>query len=192
MTQGALLVAGPPGYCIDRSTLRDEGARAFVLLGSCAGLGGRGSADAPPGEPGLLTASVTASEAGADASVELLAAYLASEEGRRALARGSEPADVEILDTVMAEDAVYVLASDPSIPDDAGLTEDYWRGLFAVRGRIVSIAVQPLSERPMSRDSGLRTAQAFAARIIAENTGPAVASLAVDRGTTTTTTGDLQ
>ncbi|MGB8623034.1 MAG: hypothetical protein WCD16_09460, partial [Paracoccaceae bacterium] len=44
---GAVVVAGPPGYCVDTRATRDRGGTAFALLASCAAISRNPNAPQP-------------------------------------------------------------------------------------------------------------------------------------------------
>lgn len=165
----SVIVAGPPGYCIDTSATRDSATGAFVLLGSCASIANSPRA-AKPAEPALLTASVSpTSPAAASASADQLAAFFRSDAGRAALARNGKAASVRVLATQTRNGALYIHASDNSGSRTGSLMPDYWRGIFNLGGRLVTVTVIGFAERPLSKAASIGTLDAFAARIRAEN-----------------------
>lgn len=174
----SVIVAGPPGYCVDRAATRDTARGAFVLLGSCASLSG--DADNPsPRVPAVLTVSVSGlpgDGAALDAPFARIDAFLRSEQGRRALSRTGDPATVEILDIRQASDALVIHARDTGAGEIAGIEDEYWRALLDVNGRMVTVSVTGFEARPMSPDAGRATVEALAERILRENAAPTVAT----------------
>lgn len=165
----SVVIAGPQGYCIDTTATRSSDTGAFVLLGSCASISNSPRAPTPR-TPGLLTASVSGTSGAAiGSSLDRLQAFFTSTSGRAALARDGNTASVKILETRRQGEAFYIHARDTSSNSIAGISQDYWRGLFDVRGRIVTVSVVGFETRPMSDAIGLATLDAFAARIKAEN-----------------------
>lgn len=165
----SVIIAGPPGYCVDRSGTRDTGAGAFVLLGSCASIANNPGA-ATPHVPGLLTASISGESGAAVGSApNRLRVFFSSPVGRAALARNGDAALVKILDTRYRDGAFFIHARDTGAGGPKGLATDYWRGLFDVRGRIVTVTLNEFKGKPMSDAAGLATLNAFAARIRLEN-----------------------
>ena len=165
----SVIVAGPPGYCIDRSATKDSATGAFVLLGSCSLI-----ANSPPKAatvpPALLTASVSPSNSTVvAASTDQLAAFFRSGPGRAALARDGRAASVSILKTQRRGDALYLHARDTSSDTVGGLAPDYWRGIFDLGDRLVTVSVIGFADRPLSHDDSVSTLDAFAARIRSEN-----------------------
>lgn len=165
----SVVIAGPPGYCVDKSSTRDSNTGAFVLLGSCASISNSVLAKAPQ-TPGLLTASVSsASDTEIARSLDRLESFFESDAGRAALARDGRAQSVQVLETRKTENAFHIHARDSSANTIAGITEDYWRGLLDVRGRIVTVSVVGFAGKPMSPSNGLSTLDAFATRILQEN-----------------------
>ena len=106
--------------------------------------------------------------------------FFTSEPGRAALARDGNTGSVRILDTRSKGNAFYIHLRDTSENNNQGISQDYWRGLFDVRGRIVTVSVVGFERKPMSSAVGLATLDAFAKRIRAENPmdeGPTPAAL---------------
>ncbi|MBV1868689.1 MAG: hypothetical protein KUG69_12415 [Marinosulfonomonas sp.] len=165
----SVIIAGPPGFCVDRSATHDTGIGAFVLLGSCASIANNPGA-ATPNVPGLLTASVSG-ESGATVGSKpnRLRAFFSSPAGRAALARNGDAASVKILDTRYRDGAFFIHARDTGAGRTKGLATDYWRGLFDVKGRIVTVTLNEFKGKPMSDAAGLATLNAFATRIRLEN-----------------------
>ncbi|AMY71918.1 hypothetical protein AKL17_4708 [Frigidibacter mobilis] len=58
----AIVVTGPPGYCVDRGASREGPEGAFVLLGSCAALGGGRAV--PKDVPAVLIATIASGASG--------------------------------------------------------------------------------------------------------------------------------
>lgn len=166
----SVVVAGPPGYCIDRTASGDRGSGAFVLLGSCAALAGDASKP-HPADPGVLTVSVTADRVTAAEVEPLLAGlrdFFLTEEGRAALSRDGRPETVEILEARIEDGALLVHSRDTA-SRARGMAEESWRALLGIRGRLVTLSVNAPSARPLSPDAGYDTLAAFTLRVRAEN-----------------------
>lgn len=164
-------IAGPRGFCVDRTATRDGDAGAFVLMASCAAITGRRNAPVPATDA-LLTASV-AGNPGPGGTPEdralVLARFFSSDEGRAALARDGR-ADSVVVEQMFDRDGLFLLrARDRSAGLDAGLRDDYWRAIFDVNGRIVTASVVGFDARPISDAAGLAVLRDFAARIRAES-----------------------
>jgi hypothetical protein len=168
VSDGAVVIAGPPGYCIDRQATRTGEGNAFVLLGSCAALGG----GAAPVARAVLTASVLA---GAPTSQPLVAAFadmavfFRSPAGRAALSRSGQARDVTIRQIETVKDVMVLRLNDTSASAGAAVAPDYWRAVFSVRGRIVSLSVLGLKAQPLAAEGQRRLLEAFVTRVRREN-----------------------
>ena len=174
----SVIVAGPPGYCVDRSATRETAQGAFVLLGSCASLSGDATRPAPR-VPGLLTVSVSGvpgDGAVLAAPFARLDAFLRSGPGRRALSRSSDPSTVEIIDIHRSDGALIIHARDSGVSEIVGIEDEFWRALLDVNGRIVTLSVTGFEARPMPPDAGRATIEALADRILSANATPTVAT----------------
>ena len=169
VSRGAVTIVGPTGYCVDRSAGQDSDAGAFVLLGSCASLGNN-AAFAAPRVPGALTASVSVDN-GANIGGELgrLGAFFRTSQGREALARDGQATSVTMLSASARDDVLFMKVRDTSANPVNGLAQDYWRALFDLRGRIVTLSVNSFQKKPMSSDDGFTTLAEFVARVRAQN-----------------------
>lgn len=163
---GTLQIGAPQGFCVDQSTLRDDGASAFVLFGNCAALSGN-PADPRPAHPVVLTAAVSSGAEIGDLkdSFPQMEGFFRSDAGRAALSRDGTAKTVEVLDVRTEEDLLLVRLSDSAPMGGAAVAETYWRAITAVKGRILSIAVLPLKDRPTEDAAQLEILRQFAARI---------------------------
>lgn len=162
---GDITIAGPFGYCIDRSASQDTRRGVFVLLGSCASIANDADAGSPR-IPGVLTASVSGeSSSDIDGSMARLEAFFLSDSGRAALSRNRRASSVTVLSTRQSRKLFILRVRDTSPNLAQGLSQEYWRALFDVRGRIVTLSVIAFTENPMSDSAGLATLKAFAAKI---------------------------
>lgn len=155
--RGAVVVAGPRGYCIDRQSLRRNATGAFVLIASCESLTGKAG---QPVAPAVMTVSVVPDTQGA---APPSAASLA------ALAR---PADV--LQSAEADGlSVVQLASggDRLLPMG---DPRHWRGGMVINGHIIGLAVYGPAGSAVSGDAGraLLTALAETLRRLSPPAGP--------------------
>lgn len=168
---GALTVAGPKGYCIDRAASRSGPDGAFVLLGSCASLGRSPSFEAPR-YPAILTVSVL--PGGPDSatfaqSFDAIAAFIRSEPGRRALARSGDASKVEILQTERRGNVLFLRLRDESRDEGRRVEPEYWRAILALRGQIVTASALSVPERPVSQSAKRRILEELIARLAAAN-----------------------
>ncbi len=160
----SIRVAGPSGYCIDPQSLDDANSRAFILLGSCASISGRALAPAPP-RPALLTASISASDVQIGPVLERLPAYFASPAGRAVLARDGNAGSVELLESRLEGDLLLLHARDESPNRISGLEPEYWRALFDLNGRLITLSIHEFEGKPLPDGTALRTLRAFAERL---------------------------
>ena len=170
----SVVVAGPPGYCIDRTASRETAGSAFVLLGSCASLSGGAEAPAPR-VPGLLTVAVSG-DVGDGAPLDSLGPFFRSEPGRAVLSRTGDPDSVRILDIRPQDGALFIHARDTASGPLPQIADEYWRAFLDVNGRLVTVSVTGFDARPMSKDTGLATLEALADRLRLENGGTAPAA----------------
>ena len=147
VAQGDVVIAGPPGYCIDKRSSRLRGATPFVLLAGCSSV--TGSAEAgQPSTPGLLTASVDQRK-GNPPSTESLSAFLKTDTGRASLAKDGRASSVEILDSNIVNGALLLRIRDRGGGGSPGLDPTYWRGLFILNSRLVTITATAFEARPI-------------------------------------------
>jgi len=161
------VIAGPAGYCVDRSQSRTDGAAGFVLLGSCAALSGRAEAPAPR-RIAILSATITPSELGArpfQTAFPQLRRFFSSPEGRATLSRKgrAETVKVEEIDT---DGALFILHLSDTAPGPGGRLQPHSvRVLTAIGGRIISLSVLGLADRPLSPKAMDALARTFAAAV---------------------------
>lgn len=126
---GAMQVAAPAGYCVDKQSARQQADGAVVLMGRCSG----GSNTAP------AVISVTIGVAGSAGIMadggSALAAYFQTTNGRAALSRTGAADSVTIVQAANS-DGAYTLRI-----VEAGVG-DYWRAIVGISGRLVTLSVQ--------------------------------------------------
>ncbi len=167
---GAVTVAGPRVYCVDRRLTRDGPAEAFVVMGSCAALT-RGGAQ-PVGAPSVLTATVAPTPGATLPPPAELERFLRSEAGRAALARNGQPGNVRILQTQARDGILYLYIRDTSAAAEGPPTDPaYWRAVLVLNGRLVTATVLAFADQPLSADRGFRKLGDFVARLRAANSG---------------------
>jgi hypothetical protein len=173
VTSGAVVIAGPHGFCVDETATRIEGDTAFVLLGNCAAISNAPRADQPE-VPVVLTAAVSdASDAGSIAeSLEDLDGYFRSDEGRGLLSRTQDPDSVTVLSTMVEGETFLLHASDASAGAMPGVSDDYWRAYFDLGPRIVTLSVFALEDRGVAPGESLGALRAFAESVRAANAAP--------------------
>jgi hypothetical protein len=166
----SVVISGPPGYCVDRSAVRDDLDGAFVLLGSCASIS-RDASRPHPEAPGLLTVTVSngiIDNGNTTGFLEDLAAFFKTDDGRSALSRDGTAASVELVETRIEDDILYLHAKDSS-GQALGVADEYWRALFGVRDRLLTVTVVAYSSSPLTEVDGVSTLDAFTNRIRRDN-----------------------
>ena len=161
-----VVVEGTRGWCVDEGTMRSDAQASVVVFGSCAAIS-KSALSPRPRVPGVITVSVDNSANGT-APAEVLDAFFATERGRAALARDGRADSVRILESRQSDDALFLHAIDRSgFP--ASAAEDYWRAIFDLGGRFVTVSLVGLSDDPIAREDGLRTLQQQVNRLRAAN-----------------------
>lgn len=166
---GAVTIAGPQGYCIDRSASRDGASGAFVLMGSCASLTGSRAAGLPQ-RPAILTASASAPGAGSTgfaAALPGLAQFFQSRAGRAALSRTGRAETVTVERVTAAGNVLYIRLSDSA--EGHGVEAAYWRAVMAVADRIVTLSVLSPTQGPLGSAEQRAVLDRFVARMRAAN-----------------------
>ena len=166
-----VVVAGPPGYCIDPSASKMKGRDgAFVLLGSCASIS-QDAGKPSPSSPGILTVTVSRNatdSAALEASLEEFAAFFETEAGRATLSRTGQAQTVKV-DDIRMEDRVLIIHATDTSPVIDGVAPDVWRALFGVNDRLLSASVSGFVAQPLSNEDGFNMLDALMRRILAEN-----------------------
>lgn len=167
VSSGAVTVAGPPGYCIDRAAARDGASGAFVLFGTCAALTGSRAAG-QPARPAVLTASVgrpAAEGTNLVANLPALSAFFKSTPGRAALSGSGDAATVKVEKVSQSGDVLYIRLSDSAAAAGQAVEPGQWRALTAFRGRIVTLAVLSPASAPLSSAEQRAVLDQFVARM---------------------------
>ena len=168
---GQLTIAGPRGFCIDKSASRDSAKGTFVLLGSCASLSGS-TAAARPRDLAVVTVSAYPGGGAATdfaAGFPAMAKFLSSAPGRAALSRSGKAATVQILAITSRDGVMFIHAADSAPAPGQRVEADYWRALMALKGQIVTLSVLGLKSQPLAADAKLALLQSFAAKLQAAN-----------------------
>lgn len=171
VSDGAVVIVGPSGYCIDPAATRDGPDGAFVLFGTCAALAGSRAAGQPE-KPALLTVSVlpgAPDDATFSGSFPALTAFFRSEPGRAALSRSGEAGDVSVEAVVASGGALLLELRDLSAARGQPVEPEYWRAVLALEGRMVTVSALGLRGSPLSSAEKRRTLEALIDRIRAAN-----------------------
>lgn len=169
---GSVTLAAPRGYCIDPTALRESPRGAFVLFGSCAALAPGPFAPAPT-PLAVLSAAVSVprgetvpSLAGA---ADRLAGYVTSPAGRRALSRGGNADSVQVLRSGFDDGVFYIRLRDDSTIAGPRVAPEYWRAIFDINQRMITLSVLALDGAPIDEATGETVIRSFAARVRAAN-----------------------
>lgn len=166
VADGSVVVAGPPGFCVDERASHTGVNGAFVLFGSCASISGKLDAGRPPIRA-VLTAAVSAGSHGGSVrgSQRQLATFFRSDAGRKVLSRARDPATVKVLGISRYDGVMVVHIRDVAPFPGQAVRPDYWRALFDLNGHIVTLNVFGVPEVPFSSGAGLAALKAFVARV---------------------------
>ena len=174
VADGALTLAAPKGFCVDKGASRAGDQGAFILFGSCASLANSTKA-ARPKQPAILTASAlpgAASAAEFKASFPSMAKFLSSDVGRAALSRSGKAKTVRVRQIIAMQDVLYVSATDTSKGERGEQFQpDYWRALFVVKGQIVTLTVLTLTDMPLDSAAQRALLEKFVAKVKSVNRG---------------------
>ncbi|OIQ75716.1 hypothetical protein GALL_426130 [mine drainage metagenome] len=162
VAEGAVVIAGPTGFCVDPDASHDNATSSFVLLGSCASI----AQSAQAGHPtirAVLTAAVSAGSHGASISGNeaKLAAFFRAPQGRAALSRSGKAETVKVLSSGVRNGVFMIHARDVSAFPGQSVSPDYWRALFDLNGHIVTLSVMGVPQAPFTDRAALSTLQAF-------------------------------
>src|SRR6056297_2351597 len=160
---GKLSLAAPGGFCPDPSASRSDDTSAFVLYGSCRAINGRGP---EPAAPAILTAAVSGEQALEGQDFGALTSYLETSEGRRALSRSGDSAEVSVKSIEQASNLILVEASDGGARE---MAPDFWRAIFAQSGTLVTVTVSSLASAPLPPETAKSVTTDFIAAIQAAN-----------------------
>lgn len=127
---GAVSVAPPKGYCIDKDASQEQDDTAVVLMGRCDNEG------TVPAAVLSLTVGAAGSAAALASGGKALSAYFTSDAGRAALSLDGKPENVTVL-YASETDVSFVM----HLEDRA--KGRYWRAIAGARGRLITLSVTP-------------------------------------------------
>ena len=161
VTDRGIVLSAPNGFCADLASSSLEASEAFVVYGNCAALAG--ATDAPaPNITSVVTVGVIA---GASGGASDISEYFASDAGKALLSRQAVADDVEITDTFLRNDAVFLRVRDTGPGLLAGISDTYWRGYVPTPDAMFAITVLDFTGAPISSADGLQILSRFAARV---------------------------
>ena len=158
MMNGAILLAPPDGYCIDRRSFRED----FALLASCDALGAPEGYGAVP--PGLMTVAVVPVQEG---------------EADDAMAAWTKPDGARMLGSMRVRDvSLSQVTGGVSVP---GAASDHWRGVARIGPYVLGVAAY----RPARGDGPVLNGQAAILALVAGSRAATQASRASVSGVVT-------
>ena len=160
---GSITIFGPRGFCIDRaaSSARSDD-QAVVVLSSCRDLGA-GFLTPAPATPAILTAAVASADVTLDlpAAAPALQRLFASDDGRALLSRSGSARSVTVHEAFGAEDAFLLRLTDTSPFPGGNVGADYWRAIFVVDGRAITVSAYSAPGEALQRNDGIRLLREF-------------------------------
>lgn len=120
---GDVVVAGPPGYCIDPKSVQSGPRSGFALMASCGHLTGSAWDDVPPA---VITVSVLARD---DAAKAPTAARIAVPWANAGVLQQIDGKDVALIHLARGGDA--------QLPDG---DPHHWRGAMAINHHLIGLA----------------------------------------------------
>ncbi|HMQ95236.1 MAG TPA: hypothetical protein PKA33_21355 [Amaricoccus sp.] len=163
-----IVIAGPPGFCIDRETLNVSDFGAFALMSDCALLAGGDRSGVISGA--ALTASISSGGLGGEGddpvqSLADLAAFAQTGEGRAMLGRSGSANGVRILATQQRGEVLFVLVEDRGPQPIAGVDRRFWRAFLEVKDRMAVLSVLGFEDAGLDPQAGLDLLAAFVAAL---------------------------
>lgn len=157
---GKIQVAGPAGFCVDRSSKVGGGGAGFVALGACASISNNPN-DAMPPVRAILTVSATRlSDVGLGIPAQL-SDFLGRAEGRAALAQSGVADHLTLMRKETDGSAVIMQVRDVSPNRSPALNNEAWRGMFVAKGHLISLSVSALNTYPFADATGEKILRAF-------------------------------
>ncbi len=159
-----IVVAAPPGFCVDRATIEENPGGVFMFLSDChvpeGGTGARTPITA------ILTATISPTglpgvEAGLKPALTSLSQFLESPVGLFSMGKSQVEGAVSILEAKQSERALYLLIEDTAFNDNAGASNRFWRAFTEIRGRLVALSVTGYARNDTDEARALRIIRAF-------------------------------
>jgi len=150
LLDGAVVVATPAGYCIDKSATRAEAG--FAVEASCA-LVARGGA--APRYDGLITIQVGDAESAIVTGQEkTLRNFLKSDEGKQLLAGNGPIRGLSVGRTGIWGHVVEVYLNSAPQGGFEGFQPVEWRAFLDLGGRLVTVRLRGYDRAPLSFEQG--------------------------------------
>lgn len=148
LADGAVTLNAPPGYCIDPRSMRNAGTTGFVLMARCDTLGVKGFFAGY--DLAIITVTTAPKTPGTSDPTPADVARIAGA--------------VRVLDE-SSKDGLSLVRLESGSQPVTGVSEEHWRGVFAVNGTLVGIGLYAPEGSPALRDGGAATL-----RMLAEDT----------------------
>jgi hypothetical protein len=138
---GTVTIAAHNGYCVDTNVSMTGADNAVVLMGRCSASSNFA--------PALLTASLGAKGSGAALShgPVALVSFFKSPAGLTLLSAKSNAQDVQIKDSKVEGEMLFLRISDNEIGD-------YWRAISSITGRLLMLSASGASGLDLAPDDG--------------------------------------
>ncbi len=167
VTQNQVRLAGPRGYCVDPDSVQNGQTQAFAVFGNCAAISGSFRTVQPKDQAIALT-SVTS--LGLDTPLvsdapDAFVGLFETDAGKAALSRSNDAELVEVSESFLQGDIVYLRVSDQSPNRLPGAQATFWRAYFDVGDSLVTVSLHSFEDEPLTRDAGLAALQSFVAEI---------------------------
>ncbi len=173
----AVVIAAPPGFCVDRATIDENPRGAFMFLSDCHTNSSTGQVARTP-ISAILTASISPTgmvgrESGVKPALSALGAFLASPVGLFSMGKSNVDRAVKILKAKQSDVALYLLVQDSAFQDDAGASNRYWRAFSEINGRLVALSVTGYTKNDPDEARALLIIRAFMQQILDANANAA-------------------
>lgn len=170
LTDDAVQIVGPTGFCVDPEEVRDSGNSGFVLFGNCASIT-QSRLSRQPALPAVLTAAVSepSTGGGITQAMDTLSEFFGTPDGRAVLSRTGDEETVEVQQSFSLEDVFYLRATDTSPGVVPGTRDSYWRAYFDLGDRIVTLSILALDQGPEDSAAELNLLEDFVAETRASN-----------------------
>lgn len=169
MLEGAAVVQGPDGYCIDPQSSR--ASTGFAVLASCGLVSNQ--AVIPPVE-GLITVQIGAQgSASVNSASSQIAAMMRTPTGAQMLSESGQAATVVVEAVERAEGLVVVRFTDSAPSEIAGLGPIAYRAFLDIGGRLTTVSLRFYARAPVASGAGEQLLAQAVAVLRAANAAPA-------------------
>jgi hypothetical protein len=163
---GAVIAAGPEGYCVDPSA--SNARTGFAMIAGCDAIEG---GDARPRLNGLIVVqSGAANTAAVTGAEDAFRAFLESEAGRSLLSRSGDAQTIDLDGTQAGDGRVTVYFDDTAPNEIIGVGPHEWRTFLDLNGRLVTVTVLSFSAAPIGEAAGDALLNQAVDALIAANT----------------------